>query len=1076
MDHAMNARLMRTAWRLALAACAGPWAVEAPAAVRYVSPSGLHQPPFETWTDAATNIQAAVDAAGMGDVVLVTNGTYAPFVGIETVFMTASNVPAPTVVTASAHFNSSYEGWRAFSSNGFWALPVGAAPQWIVYDSGVAGGLEIDSYQLICPDRTSGDQSVSGWEIQVSEDGISWASIDSRSEALTEDVHYYYETAQPATARYVRVDIHAVRDPANGATLRMAFGHSLVVTSVNGAAETIIDGQGGAGVWLGTARLEEFQITGATGYGVFLGDIRHCVVSSNVGSGISWARRVEQCEIARNTEYGAANVYVLERSVIENNDRSGVYNCHQTDRCLIQGNGALSGNGGGVYLQGVAGAGGIVSSCTIVSNLAVSGAGVYTTSGMVHNCFLSGNTASYRGGGVYALNGVGRVVNCTVVNNAAAERGGGIYWAVVYNSIVVDNLGVAGHSNHSAATFSYSCAMPLPVGAGNIAEPPGLISVNSPHVALASPCVDAGSLALAAGDFDIDGEPRIWGDGVDIGCDEVYSPGLTGALAVVLSANFSRAVVNYPVQFDHAVLGKAEGFLLSFGDGQVVTNAPSVIHGFGAAGLYPVVLTAWNLDGSASATTTVEVFDGYTNYVSLSGGHLWPFTNEPDAATDIPAAISANIPGGVVIVADGTYDQGGVLVTGALTNRIALTNAVTVRSMNGPGGAIVAGRGPAGPAAVRCAYIGSGSRLEGFTLTNGCTLAGGAEAETHGGGAWLASGGVMSNCVVSGNRASGGGGGLRGGEIWDSLLSGNTAAQGGGALGGMVHNSRILANTVSSNGGGALGGALRNCLVADNRARYGGGTAWSTNTHCTLTRNEAGLYGGGAYRSYAVHCVIFHNAASNDWPEYFNSICDFTCTRPDPAGTGNVTNDPQFVDLIGGDFRLLEGSPAVDAALGGGSPAADLDGVPRPLDGNDDGAAAPDMGAFETIHASADTDGDGLGDSNEYYSVGTSPVLRDTDGDDQSDGDELIAGFDPLDIDSFFAILRVSPPRSTVAAFYWPGATGRLYTLRVTPSLEQEFTNLPEYVDQPGFDGTMGFTNPVPSSMEFFGVSVRLGP
>jgi hypothetical protein len=43
---------------------------------RYVSPSGGHIVPFTDWASAATNIQAAIDAASAGDVVWVTNGVY----------------------------------------------------------------------------------------------------------------------------------------------------------------------------------------------------------------------------------------------------------------------------------------------------------------------------------------------------------------------------------------------------------------------------------------------------------------------------------------------------------------------------------------------------------------------------------------------------------------------------------------------------------------------------------------------------------------------------------------------------------------------------------------------------------------------------------------------------------------------------------------------------------------------------------------------------------------------------------------------------------------------------------------
>src|SRR5262245_47161978 len=47
-----------------------------PAATNYVSLFGLHKAPYLSWTDAATNIQAAVDAASIGDTVLIESGDY----------------------------------------------------------------------------------------------------------------------------------------------------------------------------------------------------------------------------------------------------------------------------------------------------------------------------------------------------------------------------------------------------------------------------------------------------------------------------------------------------------------------------------------------------------------------------------------------------------------------------------------------------------------------------------------------------------------------------------------------------------------------------------------------------------------------------------------------------------------------------------------------------------------------------------------------------------------------------------------------------------------------------------------
>ena len=64
---------------------------------RYVvepgTPGGTDTPPFNTWTNAATNIQSAVNAAGDGEVVLVSNGTYGAtgsgtaFVGVNALYI-----------------------------------------------------------------------------------------------------------------------------------------------------------------------------------------------------------------------------------------------------------------------------------------------------------------------------------------------------------------------------------------------------------------------------------------------------------------------------------------------------------------------------------------------------------------------------------------------------------------------------------------------------------------------------------------------------------------------------------------------------------------------------------------------------------------------------------------------------------------------------------------------------------------------------------------------------------------------------------------------------------------------------
>jgi hypothetical protein len=74
-------------------------------------------------------------------------------------------------------------------------------------------------------------------------------------------------------------------------------------------------------------------------------------------------------------------------------------------------------------------------------------------------------------------------------------------------------------------------------------------------------------------------------------------------------------------------------------------------------------------------------------------------------------------------------------------------------------------------------------------------------------------------------------------------------------------------------------------------------------------------------------------------------------TSPDPQEPTNVDLDPLFVDAASGDLRLRGASPLIDAgdpaAPAAGEPATDLGGAARVVDGNGDGSARSDTGAFE---------------------------------------------------------------------------------------------------------------------------------
>ena len=168
--------------------------------------------------------------------------------------------------------------------------------------------------------------------------------------------------------------------------------------------------------------------------------------------------------------------------------------------------------------------------------------------------------------------------------------------------------------------------------------------------------------------------------------------------------------------------------------------------------------------------------------------------------------------------------------------------------------------------------------MGGFANTNGTTTAG-----YHAGGAvMIVSGGVISNCVFTGNKAKTRGGAVSGpnslsgsGTVYDSVFYGNDNDKGGSLAAAYVtmRNCIITNNhyTGSANDGAATSYChLYDSLIADNSGNIAGGAYGGIAVNSTFLRNRQ-IYkesannwnggGGGAREVVLTNCTFWGNVA-----------------------------------------------------------------------------------------------------------------------------------------------------------------------------------------------------------------------
>ena len=225
------------------------------------------------------------------------------------------------------------------------------------------------------------------------------------------------------------------------------------------------------------------------------------------------------------------------------------------------------------------------------------------------------------------------------------------------------------------------------------------------------------------------------------------------------------------------------------------------------------------------------------------------------------------------------------------------------------------------------------------TVTDNSALSGDVFYSAYGGGiaAEVGSSLIIDGCVISLNESKGPGGGIytmnSSLEMINSVVFSNTVQTGIYAGGIYCHgvpvvtiiNSTFHANEANGlfNMGQGVGLTCWDCSPIVANSILWEDVASSTSPPETELGNEIFVYEGTAYVSYS--------DVQGGW-----------------VGEGNIDQDPLFVSPPS-DYGLGAGSPCIDAGSNavGGLPATDIAGNPRIADGDGDGTAVVDMGAYE---------------------------------------------------------------------------------------------------------------------------------